>query len=95
MISDERLIQFYTKLTQRQREVLQLVSEGLSNRQIAQQLSIESCVVASHLTNIYEELGTLDEFAHLRPNRYLAIRAFAGFFDRHPYLSNHVDVSGK
>jgi DNA-binding NarL/FixJ family response regulator len=88
MIADQTLIQFYTRLTGRQRQVLQLVSDGLNNREIAALLFIEPCVVASHLTNIYEELGTLEALADRRPNRYLLIRAFAGFFQRHPYLNS-------
>lgn len=88
MIDDTQLVKFYLRLTQRQREVLQLASEGLSNRQIAGRLYVEACVVAGHLTNIYEELGTLEVFADQHPNRYALIRMFAGFFDRHPDFNN-------
>lgn len=88
MISDANLIRFYTRLTRRQREVVQLVSDGMSNPDVAKQLCVEPCVVAGHLTNIFEELGTLDEFADRRPNRYTLVRLFAGFFERHPYLDN-------
>ncbi|HWG02441.1 MAG TPA: LuxR C-terminal-related transcriptional regulator [Trebonia sp.] len=44
-------------LTRREREVAGLVSEGLTNSQIARQLVISSRTVDSHVTNIYTKLG--------------------------------------
>ncbi len=87
MIKEDRLIQFYIRLTSRQREILQLASTGMTNTQIAQQLYIAPSVVAGHLTNIYAELGTLDELAESRTNRYTLLRVFAGFFERNPHLA--------
>jgi DNA-binding NarL/FixJ family response regulator len=43
-------------LSQREREVLTLVSQGLSNRSIAQQLIVSSETVKSHLRRIMEKL---------------------------------------
>lgn len=86
MIKDERLTSFYIRLTSRQREILQLASDGMTNTEIARQLYIAPSVVAGHLTNIYAELGTLDELVGIRLNRYTLIRVFAGFFERNPQL---------
>ena len=44
-------------LTRREREILTLVSEGLQNADIAQQLWITEQTVKFHLTNIYRKLG--------------------------------------
>jgi two-component system nitrate/nitrite response regulator NarL len=44
-------------LTPRQREVLQLVAEGHSNKEVAVQLTIAEATVKAHLRSIYKELG--------------------------------------
>lgn len=88
-MTDHRgMLQFYVGLTPRQREVLQLVSEGLSNQEVAERLYIAQSVVAGHLTNIYEQMAVLDTLSDTRPNRYHAVRYFAGFFQRYPELDN-------
>ncbi|MBE2267533.1 MAG: helix-turn-helix transcriptional regulator [Anaerolinea sp.] len=87
MITDTRLVFFYVhRLTGRQREVLNLTAEGLHNEAIATKLYIAPSVVAQHLSNIYGELGLLEELASTTPDRLLVIRLFAPFFDRHPEL---------
>jgi DNA-binding NarL/FixJ family response regulator len=45
------------RLTRREREVIELIDAGLSNKQIAQRLSIELATVKNHVHNI---LGKLD-----------------------------------
>lgn len=45
------------RLTNKEREVSSLVSEGLSNRIIAQRLSISEKTVKVHLNNIFKKLG--------------------------------------
>jgi two-component system response regulator DesR len=62
-------------LTCREREVLQLASEGLFNRQIAQALHISESTVENHLTHIYRKLGV--------GNRMEAVRVAL----RHGWLS--------
>ena len=44
-------------LTQREMQVLGLVSEGLSNKQIARELKTETCTVKAHMTHIMRKLG--------------------------------------
>ena len=44
-------------LTARETEVVQLVSAGLSNRNIAAELFISEKTVARHLSNIFTKLG--------------------------------------
>ena len=45
------------RLTRRQLEIATLVSEGLSNKQIARRLSIEQATVKNHVHNILSKLG--------------------------------------
>ena len=44
-------------LTIREREIIDLVSEGLTNDEIAQRLWISPGTVRRHLENIYAKLG--------------------------------------
>ena len=46
-----------TTLTARELEVLRLVSTGLTNRGIAERLSLSEKTVARHLSNIFAKLG--------------------------------------
>ena len=44
-------------LTEREREVIRLVKQGLSNKDIAHQLSISDSTVRHHLTSIFDKVG--------------------------------------
>lgn len=44
------------QLTKREREVVDLISEGMSNKEIAQQLHIATFTVKSHVHNVLEKL---------------------------------------
>jgi DNA-binding NarL/FixJ family response regulator len=57
-------------LTQREREVVALIAEGLKNKQIAQRLFISETTVTHHLSSIYSKLGVSDRLE-------LVIYAFA------------------
>jgi DNA-binding NarL/FixJ family response regulator len=47
-----------TRLTPREREVFQLLRQGLTNRQIAKLLFIEESTARVHTHHIYDKLGT-------------------------------------
>ncbi|MDX2160259.1 MAG: response regulator transcription factor [bacterium] len=49
-----------TQLTEREREVVQLVAEGANNREIAQRLFISEGTVKTHISNILSQLGLRD-----------------------------------
>ena len=47
-------------LTDRERQVLDLVRQGLANKQIARRLGISERTVKAHLTSVYSSLGVSD-----------------------------------
>ena len=47
-------------LSQREREVLGLIADGLSNQQIAEQLGIGEKTVKTHVSNVLAKLGVTD-----------------------------------
>jgi len=49
------------RMTPRQREVLELIAEGLNNAAIARRLSISEKAVVVHTSNIYNALGLADD----------------------------------
>lgn len=87
MYEDNDLLRFYIRLTPRQREVLQLVSQGLTNKQAAAHLCIAPSVVAGYLTTIYETLAADEALGGSAPNRYVLISLYAEFFRRHPLFT--------
>lgn len=54
---DSALAARLTRLTEQQYRVLELVAEGLLNKQIAGRLSIQERTVKAHITAIFEKLG--------------------------------------
>ena len=61
----------FAALTGREREVLALLTEGLSNEQIAERLSISEKTVRNHVSNLFDKLGVWTRaqaivFAHSR-----------------------------
>jgi two-component system, NarL family, nitrate/nitrite response regulator NarL len=50
------------KLTEREREVITLIGEGLRNKHIAERLYISEATVRHHLTAIFAKLGISDRF---------------------------------
>ena len=48
------------ELSPREREVLQLVLDGLANKQIARRLGISEKTVKGHLTNLFQRIGVTD-----------------------------------
>ncbi|HEX2360552.1 MAG TPA: response regulator transcription factor [Jiangellaceae bacterium] len=49
------------RLTDREREVLSLIAEGLSNRAIAGRLFIAERTVETHITQVFQKLGLVDD----------------------------------
>jgi len=47
-------------LTQREREVIMLIANGLKNKKIAETLFISEATVSHHLTSIFSKLGVTD-----------------------------------
>lgn len=58
-------------LTEREREVIRLVEQGLSNKDIAHALSISDSTVRHHMTNIFEKVGVPNRQKLLVHGRYL------------------------
>ena len=52
-----RRLRLLRRLTQREREVLELVAEGSTNRQIARQLDISPGTVRAHLEHVFSKLN--------------------------------------
>jgi DNA-binding NarL/FixJ family response regulator len=50
-------------LTAREREVLELVRDGLANKQIARRLGISERTVKAHLTSVFSAIGVTDRTA--------------------------------
>lgn len=58
-------LKVWEKLTEREHEVLALLKNGMTNRQIAAALFIEESTVETHLDHIYRKLNV--------PNRTAAV----------------------
>lgn len=63
-----------SQVTEREREVLGLVAEGMSNRAIASRLYVTERTVEAHITQIFQKLH-LSESSH-QHRRVLAVLAF-------------------
>ncbi|HEY8497625.1 MAG TPA: response regulator transcription factor [Limnochordales bacterium] len=50
----------FAALTQREREVLQLMARGLTNAEIARRLFISEHTVKNHVSSIYRKVGSAD-----------------------------------
>lgn len=66
-----------SSLTDRERQVIALIAEGLKNRQIAERLFISPTTVTHHLSSIYSKLGVADRLE-------LVIYAFANKLAKMP-----------
>ena len=53
-------IQAFPELTEREREVLVLIAQGVSNKEIAEKLVISMKTVSNHITNIFGKLQVAD-----------------------------------
>jgi len=48
------------ELTQREREIVRLIVEGASNKEVASSLNISERTVKGHLSNVFQKLGVAD-----------------------------------
>jgi DNA-binding NarL/FixJ family response regulator len=48
------------QLSDREREVVGLVADGLANKQIARHLGISERTVKAHLTSVFQRIGVTD-----------------------------------
>ena len=60
LLSAHRASDPAASLSDREREVLAMVAEGLPNKLIAQRLSISEKTVKAHLTSVYRQIGVTD-----------------------------------
>ena len=74
LLADLRQHKVTEELTEREREVLELVRQGLPNKSIARRLQITERTVKAHVTHILQRLGVSDRTQaalwaerHLRP----------------------------
>ena len=54
---DKALLSSAVMLTKREREVIRLIADGLSNKEIAEQLNVATFTVKSHVHNVLEKLA--------------------------------------
>lgn len=52
--------ELFPQLTEREREILQLIAQGRSNAQIAQQLTLSAKTVSNYISNIFSKLQVAD-----------------------------------
>lgn len=57
MLQQNQLQDSYDLLSQREKEVLQLLAEGKSNKEVAQILNLSPHTIDSHRTNLMQKLG--------------------------------------
>jgi two-component system response regulator NreC len=57
MLKQQGLSDTFDLLTAREKEVLQLLAEGKTNKEVAQLLDVSPYTVESHRTNLMQKLG--------------------------------------
>ena len=61
------------RITPRERQIVELVCEGLRNREIAERMSITQGTVKVHLMHIFEKTGMKDRFQLALEGRHLIL----------------------
>ena len=59
-VQKEKMPDAFPELTLREREVLDLIAQGVSNKEIAENLVISLKTVSNHITNIFSKLQVAD-----------------------------------
>lgn len=80
------MMQFYQRLTLRQRDVVQLTAQGYTNQEIADTLHITSASVAEHLTAIYLEFSASLDLPASNGVRYRLIHWMTRLYEQYPEL---------
>lgn len=65
------------ELTQREREIVRLIVEGASNKEVASSLNISERTVKGHLSNVFQKLGVADRLKlvlYVREGRPKAVK---------------------
>ena len=75
------------KMTKRERQVIDLVSDGLTNKEIAQKLNLSTYTVKSHVHNILEKLAIhtrvqIAKFAHTSNDYNTDVKSFSLIQDK-------------
>ncbi|CAG1771625.1 partial Transcriptional regulatory protein LiaR, partial [uncultured bacterium] len=68
----KRAVASAVRMTKREREVIVLIAEGLSNKEIASRLNLSTYTVKSHIHNILEKMALhsrLEIAAHTYENK--------------------------
>jgi DNA-binding CsgD family transcriptional regulator len=78
-------------LSMREREVLTLLAEGLSNKALARRLNLSENTIKTHLANIYEKLGVAGRVQAVLAARRLGAAVVAP--DAHPKFTRPGDGS--
>jgi len=69
-----------SELTQREREIVHLIVEGASNKEVASSLNISERTVKGHLSNVFQKLGVADRLKlvlYVREGRLPGVAAHA------------------
>jgi DNA-binding NarL/FixJ family response regulator len=83
-VSDASLTNQPPRLTERERQVLDLILQAYSNREIARELGIEESTVQAHVGRLMRKTGTENRLDLLIRASDPALMKAAGFIDRRP-----------
>jgi DNA-binding NarL/FixJ family response regulator len=83
-VSDASLTNQPPRLTERERQVLDLILQAYSNREIAQELGIEERTVQAHVGRLMRKTGAGNRLDLLIRASDPALMKAAGFMDRRP-----------
>ena len=71
--NDTKIVENEAVLSKREMGILELVSQGLSNKEIADQLSLSRYTVESHIKHIYRKLAVCNRAKAIDTARHLGL----------------------
>ena len=92
--SDGSLTNAPPRLTERERQVLDLILQAYPNREIARELGIEERTVQAHVGRLMRKTGTENRLDLLMRASNPALLKVAGFSDRRLGDRRHLPASG-